>query len=84
MNSDSQLQSGAAVSSSELVRCWWKVAHRDGYEIGSECKSWESAEYYLTKCVDKKRRNQCKVVRYELHKIEAPNSILCRTANEID
>ncbi len=57
-----------------LVRRWWMVEYADEYNIGGEHTSYDSAEYYRTKCVDKMRSKRCKVVHYELYKITNADS----------
>lgn len=53
---------------SELVKRWYKVSFRDEYEIGPEFENPEKAERYRVECVDKQRRIQCRIVKYETRK----------------
>lgn len=69
------------VSSSEIVRRWWKVESlTEQCEIGTEHDTLEKAEWYLNKCVQKKRRPGCRVVCYTLTK--APNNEVCNRGSE--
>lgn len=61
------------IGSSEIVRCWWRIADRENCDIGPEHKTYEDAKWYLEKCLAKKLQRRCRIVRIELHRIEAPN-----------
>jgi len=46
----------------ELVNEWWQIVDSDGYPVGSEHLTLESASYWLHNCLRKDRRKDCKIM----------------------
>lgn len=60
----------------KLVNEWWQIVNSDGYPVGSEHLTLESASYWLYNCLRKERRKDCKIMHVWKEQEEADSTKL--------